>query len=210
MNNVANLSHPAEHRAKPRFGLRPPPRRNPFARKPRHSGLAAENCVARDGQQLIIRPIRVDDVEALQRFFGRLTPAEIRMRFLHPMNELTEPFAYQLCDLDPDDAFAWVLADPDENATPEIYGVARGHADRVLDEAEFAIIMQGRFARQGFGSRLMRHVIESARSLGVRELWSDVLIDNGAMLALSHSLGFTRSMTAQNPGVLRVRLALNS
>jgi acetyltransferase len=210
MNNVANLYNPAEQRAKPRFGVRPPQRRNPFARKPRHSGDAAEGLVARDGQKLIIRSIRSDDVEALQRFFGRLTPAEVRMRFLHPMNELTEPFARQLCDLDPNEAFAWVLADPDENATPEIYGVARGHADRVLEEAEFAIIMQGRFARQGFGTRLMQHVIDSARKLGVSELWSDVLIDNGAMLALSHSLGFTRSMTPQNPGVLRVRLDLTA
>lgn len=208
MNNVANVCKLAEHDAKPRFGMRPPPRRNLFARAPRHHFQAAEKFTARDGRALIIRPIRIEDIQALRRFFNRLSPAEVRMRFLHPMNELTEVFARQLCDLDPMQAFAWVLADPDEVETPDIYGVGRAHADRVLDEAEFAIVLQGGYARQGFGSRLMRHVIDSARKLGVIELWSDVLIDNSAMLALSESLGFTRSMTPHNPGVLRLRLSL--
>ena len=37
---------------------------------------------ARDGTPLVLRPIRTSDVEALQRGFDRLTPEEVRMRFL--------------------------------------------------------------------------------------------------------------------------------
>lgn len=191
-----------------RFGMRPPPRRSFFTRAPQRANDVVETLTARDGTQLVLRQIRVDDVEALQRFFNRLTPEEVRMRFLHPLNELPESFARKLCDLDPARAFAWVLAAPDDADTPAIHGVARAHVDSVLDHAEFAIVLEHRFTRHGFGTLLMRRVIDSARKLGVVELWGDVLIENGAMLALCDALGFQRSMTIHNPGLLRVQLAL--
>lgn len=222
MNNVANLRSKAERRVrlspaqpariKPervRNGVRPPPRRSMTVRAPRGRAAKGEKSLtARDGTALRLRQIRIDDVEALQRFFGRLTPEEVRMRFLHPLNELPEPFARQLCELDPAVAFAWVLASPDDAATTEIYAVARAHVDPVLDHAEFAIVVQGSFSHQGLGTLLMRRVIDSARKLGVIELWGDVFSENDAMLAFCDKLGFHRSTAAHNPGVMRVVLAL--
>lgn len=208
MNNLANPARRAERWVKPCFGMRPPPRRSFFVRAPRRAHDIVETLTARDGTKLVLRQIRADDVEALQRFFSRLTPEEVRWRFLHPLNELPEPFARELCELDPTLAFAWVLAAPDNAGTPEIHAVARAHVDAVLDHAEFAIVLEGSFNRQGFGTLLMRRVIDSARKLGVVELWGDVLMENGAMLALCDALGFQRSMTIHNPGLLRVQLAL--
>ena len=208
MDNVANLRPKAEQHPRPHSGLRPPPRRNVFARKPRNKGEIGERLTARDGKALVLRQIHADDTEALQRFFGRLTPLEVRMRFLHPMNEMPEPFARQLCELDPGCAVAWVLGEPDDAPRAEIYGVARIYVDKTLEQAEFGIVVQGRFARQGFGTLLMRRAIESARKLGAVEVWSNVLIENEPMLGLCESLGFTRSMPPHDPGILRVSLAL--
>jgi acetyltransferase len=195
-----------------RSGLRPPPRRTALVRAPHAGSDAVETLGAKDGTALILRSIRADDVAALQRFFGRLTPAEVRMRFLHPLAELPEPFARQLCELDPAVAVAWVLADPDDSShldiSPEISGVARTHVDPVLEQAEYGIVIQGRFARQGLGTLLMRRIIDSARKLGAREMWSDVLIENTPMLALCRSLGFTRNTMPHSPGLVRVSLAL--
>ena len=195
-------------RIRPRNGVRPPPRRSLTVRAPRRASKGEKSLIARDGTALRLRQIRIDDVEALQRFFSRLTPEEVRMRFLHPLNELPEPFARQLCELDPAMAIAWVLASPDDAATTEIYGVARAHVDKVLDHAEFAIVVQGSFSHQGLGTLLMRRVIDSARKLGVIELWGDVFIENGAMLEFCDQLGFHRSTTTHNPGVMRVELSL--
>jgi len=196
----------------PMRGIRPPPSRGSLPRKPRGAGDAGEPLTTRDGTPLVLRQIRADDVEVLQRFFHRLSPEEVRLRFLHPLNELPDAFAHQLCELDPTVAFAWVLATPDDPVYPdlpvEIHAVARAHFDPVLAHAEFAIVVEGRFARQGFGTLLMQRVIASARKLGAIELWSDVLLENSAMLDLCAKLGFERGMSLNNPGVVRVSLAL--
>ena len=175
-------------------------------------GGDGERLTTRDGTPLVLRAIRTEDVEALQRFFHRLTPEEVRLRFLHPLNDLPDAFAHQLCELDPAVAFAWVLATPEDatraDAPFEIHAVARAHFDPVLAHAEFAIVVEGHFARQGLGTLLMQRVIASARALGTIQLWSEVLLENQAMLELCAKLGFHRAMSHNNPGIARVSLTL--
>ncbi|TLY50087.1 MAG: N-acetyltransferase [Gammaproteobacteria bacterium] len=208
MDTVTNPYRLAEHRRASSYGTRPPPRRTYVSTTPQDFA-PGERLLARDGTPLVLRLIRASDVQALQRGFDRLTPEEVRMRFLHPLNMLPEPFARELCELDPARAVAWVLADPDAAPrVPEIHAVARAYVDPVLDQAEFAIVVEGRYARQGFGTLLMHRVIDSARKLGATELWGDVLLDNQPMLDLCERLGFTRNFMLHDPGVMRVTLAL--
>jgi GNAT superfamily N-acetyltransferase len=167
-----------------------------------------EPIVSRNSRNLVLRQIRADDIAALQRGFMHLTPDEVRMRFLHPLNELPRDFAASLCDLDPRYAVAWVLADPDGLGEAEIHAVARVYLDPVTEQAEFAIVVQGALASQGFGTLLMKRVLESARALGAIEVWGDVLLDNAAMSRLCERLGFRHSLVAHNPGVQRVTLSL--
>jgi RimJ/RimL family protein N-acetyltransferase len=212
MNIPAKRYDFAEHRLAVQ-GIRPPPRRDRHPHTPPRGPIErGETVSARDGTELILRAIRVDDVDALQRFFLRLTPEEVRMRFLHPLNELPREFARKLCDLDPKLAFAWVLASRGDPERPwlagEIHGVARAHLDPVLDQAEFGLVVENRFAHQGLGTLLMRRAIDSARKLGAAELWSDVLLENTAMLGLCRKLGFERGISLNNPGAVRVSLIL--
>jgi acetyltransferase len=162
----------------------------------------------RDGTTLLLRSIDRSDVAALQRGFGHLTPDEVRLRFLHPLTDLPEPLARQLCDLDPLTGVAFVLIDPPPGHAPEIHAVARAYIDPVTLAAEFAIVVQHRYAGQGFGKLLMRHVIKACRERGAVELWGDVFLDNGAMLALCDHLGCTRRSLEHEPGVIRVTLTL--
>jgi RimJ/RimL family protein N-acetyltransferase len=169
---------------------------------------ACKRIRARDGRELVLRQIRADDVAALQRGFAHLSSEEVRMRFLHPLAELPLVLAESLCDLDPSQAVAWVLADPDEVAEPEIHAVARAHVDLVTEQAEFAVVVQQRLCGQGFGTLLTRLVIEDARRLGAVEIWGDILLDNAAMQGLCDSFGFQRHMVPHHPGVQRATLAM--
>jgi len=208
MSTVAKVSSQAERRHKPRPGGVRSLLRRSFFTSARPAEEVVERIRTRDGRELVLRPIRPNDVDALRRGFDRLTPAEVRMRFLHPLNELPEPFARELCELDPDVAFAWVLADADDLPSPEIHAVARAFVDPVLDQAEFAIVVEGSLTGQGLGTLLMHRVIDSARKLGATELWSDVLLENSAMLGVCERLGFKRSSALHNPGVVRVTLPI--
>ncbi|MDR3387099.1 MAG: GNAT family N-acetyltransferase [Rudaea sp.] len=167
-----------------------------------------EHVMTRDGRKLVLRRIRADDVAALQRGFAHLSPEEVRMRFLHPMAELPRDLAVSLCDLDPRYAVAWVLADPDGAPDAEIHAVARAYLDPVTEQAEFAPVVQQDISGQGFGTLLMKRVIDDMRRLGATELWGDILLDNAAMLSLCDTLGFEHTQVPHNAGVQRVILSL--
>jgi GNAT superfamily N-acetyltransferase len=191
----------------------PPPRSRPSTSvlaPTRHSaGVRNRKIVTRDGTTLQLRAIRTSDVLALQRGFNRLTPDEVRSRFLHPMTGLTDEYALHLCDVDADYAVVLVLIDPEGTPEQEIRAVARAHIDPATLSAEFALIVQKQFSGQGLGDLLMRRLIAECRKHDAIELWGDVLVDNGAMLELCESLGFQRHAQAHDdPGLMRVTLAI--
>jgi len=206
MSTLANPQFTSYAAAKAR-SRRPPPRHS--RQRPQSSRSDGESITTRDGQTLVLRAIEQTDVAALRRGFARLTPEEVRMRFLHPLTELPEPLALRLCNLDPDTEIALVLIDPPPAADPEIHAVARAHIDPVTLGAEFALVVQRRYAGQGLGTLLMQRLIAACRKLGAVEIWGDVLLENGPMLDLCRDLGFHRqSHLLGDPGVVRVTLEL--
>lgn len=167
-----------------------------------------EEIRTRDGQALRLRHIHPDDVAALQRGFARLTPEEIRMRFLHTLTELPDQLAERLCRLDPDQEVAFVLADPPGTPDPEIHAVARAYIDPNTDSAEYALVVRKALTGQGLGLLLMRRLIDACRARGVHEIWGDVLTENHAMLRLCDRLRFKRDSVFHDPTLTRVRLTL--
>lgn len=167
-----------------------------------------ERITLSDGRVLVLREIYAGDVAALQRGFASLSPEEVRMRFLHPMTELPEEFATQLCDLDPASSIALVLVDPPGTPEREIRAVARAYIDPTTLSAEFALVVQRQFTGQGIGTRLMKHLIDACRARGAVEIWGDVLLENGAMLALCLELGFVRHAMFHDPGMVQLRMPL--
>jgi GNAT superfamily N-acetyltransferase len=187
------------------FHRRPPPRNY---RDPIEAIMDPNDEILRapDGSDLVLRSIHPDDFTALQRGFRNLTPDEVRMRFLHPLTDLVEPVARSLCDVDPDTSLAIVLIDPPQTRDPEIHAVARAYIDPTTLAAEFAIIVQRRYAGKGFGTLLMHRLIDACRARGAVEMWGDVFLDNGAMLALTDRLGFHRQSQPHDPGIVRVQM----
>lgn len=61
--------------------------------------------------------------------------------------------------------------------------------------------------RQGLGRHLLSRLIEIAKERGVRRLTGQVLRENGPMLALTASLGFSPPEAAED-GVVRVTRGL--
>ena len=162
-----------------------------------------------DGRTLVLRQIHAGDVPALQRGFARLSPEEVRMRFLHPLTELPHEFAVSLCDLDPTTSVAFVFIDPPEIPEREIRGVARAYIDPTTLSAEFAIVVQRQYTGQRLGTRLMHCLIDECRRRGAVEIWGDVLLENDAMLRLAEQLGFHRHSQIGDPGVVQMRLPLD-
>lgn len=168
---------------------------------------AGERLNARDGRPLRLRTIQPNDVAALQRCFRRLSPEDIRRRFLHAMSELPAPMARRLCQIDPSRETALVLMD-DAVVPAEIRGVGRIFVDEPTDSAEFSVLVEQQWSRLGLGAALMQRLVDDSRRRGLSELWGYVLLENRPMLDLCRELGFERQLLPSEPGTARVSLRL--
>lgn len=166
-----------------------------------------ERVRSRDGRELWLRAIEPGDVSALQRCFARLSPEDIRRRFLHAMAELPAPMAQRLCNIDPARETALVLVDT--SAKPaEIRGVGRIYVDATTDSAEFSVIVEHDWSRIGLGALLMQRLVDDCRQRGLAEIWGYVLQENRPMLDLCRELGFVQRLLREEPGTAQIALKL--
>ena len=144
-----------------------------------------------DGTPLLIRPIRPEDAESEQAFVRGLSIERPRKRFLGALSELTPAMLVRFTHTDPSRETA-LVAFAGEGAEARQVGVARYAMDEEGDgrRAEFALVVGDERHHQGIGTRLMRLLIDAARTHGVERLHGEVLADNLAMLGLMRRLGF--------------------
>ncbi len=167
-----------------------------------------ERLVLADGRELLLRPIQPADAEPLRAGFALLSPEEIRLRFLHPLKEMSVEMAHRLTHLDARRDFALVAAEPLPPGEALVGAVARVSIDSDGRRAEFAILVSRFLVGQGLGVVMMKQLIRWARLKKLDELYGDVLDENSAMLTLAQSLGFKREPLADDPGIIRVSLPL--
>jgi acetyltransferase len=156
-----------------------------FAIKPYPVELETE--IEHRGERLHIRPIRPDDEALLQAFVRRMSPEDIRLRFFGPLRELSHEMAARLTQIDYDREMAFLLLDKQE-----LLGVGRLAAEPGFEQAEFALAVSSDRQGHGYGSLLLRHVLQYAKVRGVQRVVGQVLRENFRMLELAKRLGFTR------------------
>ena len=161
-----------------------------------------------DGRTLLLRPIRPEDEPSLQSAFAKLTPDEVRLRFFVPMSTLSHVTAARFTQIDYDREMALILTESGIAGTTDIFGVARIIADPDNQRAEYAIIVRHDMTGMGLGVLLMRRLLDYAQLRGIREIYGDVLQENRTMLKLCEVLGFTKSRSPDDPGIVRVTLDL--
>ncbi|PWK91976.1 GNAT family N-acetyltransferase [Fulvimonas soli] len=190
-----------------RYPALPPPSRRRFSPALVPRPPQGERVTAHDGRRVLLRPISPGDVAAMQRCFRRLSPEDVRRRFLHAMSELPEPMAQRLCNLDPVREAAFVLMD-DGVSPAEMRGVGRIYVDEAANSAEFSVLVERDWSRVGLGALLMQRLVDECRRRGLDELWGYVLLENRPMLQLCKELGFTRRLSPDDPGIAQIALLL--
>lgn len=190
-----------------RFASLPPRASERFARPRVTPAETGERVRTQDDRQLVLRAITPHDVSAMQRCFTRLSPEDIRRRFLHAMSELPAPMAQRMCRIDPAIETAHVLMD-DTVQPAEMRGVGRIYVDEASDSAEFSVLVEHDWSRLGLGALLMQRLVDDCRQRGIAEIWGYVLQENRPMLKLCQELGFTQRMIPDEPGTAKITLKL--
>ena len=143
-----------------------------------------------DGHRLMLRPIQPEDEPALIQLFDAMTEEERYMRFFSPMSHVPHQLAARLSQIDYHREMALILTEAGLPGQARILAGVRIAGDPNDERCEFAIGVRHDQGGKGLGIRLMQRIIDYARARGYREIYGDILRENGAMLAVCRKLGF--------------------
>jgi RimJ/RimL family protein N-acetyltransferase len=141
----------------------------------------------RDGQEIVIRPIRPDDREELAAGMRRLSPESRYRRFFTPTNELSTSELSYLTEVDHHDHEALVALEPDSLHGIGVARFVRSRQDTEL--AEVAVAVADSWQNRGVATALLDRLTQRAREEGVRRFSAEILADNQPMLDLIDELG---------------------
>jgi acetyltransferase len=179
----------------PRFAVRPYPKE------------WERTITLRNGRKAFVRPVRPEDEEAFKRFFEKITPEDLRLRFFAPVRDFSHTFLARLTQLDYARAIAFVAFDEE---TGEMMGAVRVHADANHKTGEYGILLRSDLKGLGLGWTLMRLMIEWAKVEDLDEIEGQVLRENSTMLDMCRSLGFSIKIDPDDPELRIVTLPIAS
>jgi acetyltransferase len=191
---VAAVSPRYKGREYSRFAVRPYP-----SQWVRHLVLA-------DNWKILVRPIRPEDENLVRAFFAKVSQEDLRLRFFAPVKELNHTFIARLTQLDYARAIAFIAID---EATGEMIGGIRLHADANYETAEYAVLLRSDLKGRGLGWKLMELIIEYAQSEGLKRIEGQILQDNSAMIRMCREFGFRIEKDPRDPDVYLASLSLS-
>lgn len=142
----------------------------------------------RTGVKLDVRPASADDEPLLIDFFGKLTPDDLRFRFLSTVKEVGPALIHRLADVDHDRTEDLLAFDEDDGALVATATIA---AEPDLANAEVAIAVRSDRKGEGIGWTLLRHACDYAAARGIRRIESIESSQNSPAISLETEMGFT-------------------
>jgi RimJ/RimL family protein N-acetyltransferase len=150
--------------------------------------------------QLLIRPIRPDDKDALVAGLGRLSDRSVYQRFLAPKPRLTASELRYLTEVDFTDHYALVAVPA---RSPQVI-VAVGRWVRDAEDptqAEVALVVTDDLQSRGVGTTLGGRLTRAAAQRGVRRFTATMLPSNVAAHRLFAKLSRELVETTRHHGV---------
>jgi len=159
--------------------------KSPFREYPRwHDTL-------RDHSSVLIRPINRLDREAERAFIEDLPLDALRFKAFGQLGRPSEEALDQLTNIDYVHEMAFV-AIVKEDGHERIVGVSRYRTDSDIATCECSVTVGIAWQDKGLGTLLMKHLIEVARSMGIKKMFTFVPIENLQMRELVSFLGFQK------------------
>ncbi|MCU7851651.1 MAG: bifunctional acetate--CoA ligase family protein/GNAT family N-acetyltransferase [Candidatus Thiodiazotropha sp. (ex Monitilora ramsayi)] len=156
-----------------------------------------------NGTNIVIRPIRPEDVDLEQNFTRQLSDEAKYFRFMSSVQELTQDMLMRFTQIDYHYEMA-LIAVMDTGTHEVELGVARYVTNPDKKSCEFALVVSDKWQRQGIGHKLMHQLMEIARDRGLEKMEGEVLSNNFKMLDLMKSLYFRISTSPDDSGIKQV------
>lgn len=152
-----------------------------------------------------IRPIKPVDFELYPQFVAKVSPEDIRFRFLAPRKAFPDETLKRLTQIDYDRDMAFVALEAGSGA---LAGVARLSCDPDRTMGEYALLVRTDLQGHGIGWQLLSQIVAYARAEKIGRIEGYVLSENRRMLTMCREVGFSITHDVDMPGLCVVRLDL--
>jgi succinyl-CoA synthetase alpha subunit/N-acetylglutamate synthase-like GNAT family acetyltransferase len=175
-----------------------------------HTGALAGSDAVYDAAFRRAGLLRVLDLDELdERLYGPFLAAvsreDLRLRFFAPVKDFSHAFIARFTQIDYARAMAFLAID---EASGEMLGVVRLHADAAYERGEYAVLVRSDLKSRGLGWLLMQMIVDYARVEGIRVIEGQVLRENTTMLNMCRELGFEIASDPEEADVQVVKLRL--
>jgi len=162
-----------------------------------------------DSTRATIRAIRPGDAPLIQAFVSRLSSESIYYRFLSTITALSDAEATRLANVDYADRMALVatlLGDEGEL----IIAVARyARSAPGSDRAEFAVVVEDQYQKQGLARFMLKHIATYARQHGIGAFTGTINGGNLRMRQFVKNCGLPNRIAAGDHGELEVEVQIS-
>lgn len=160
--------------------------------------------VTREGVRLYVRPAHGDDEAALATFFSRVTPEDLRFRFLTGVREVGHDRLVAMANANDDRTESLVALD----GKGDVIATAMLVGDETGERAEAAIVVRGDRKGQGIGWTLLDYLLCHARRRGYAAVESIEDRANHDAIELECQMGFEVLPIPGETALVRIRRAL--
>ena len=145
------------------------------------------------GVEVTIRPIRPEDEPLMVKFHKTLSDRSVHLRYFGLVSlerRIMHERLRRVCFIDYDREIALVADLKKHDSTHEILGVARLIKEHGENEAEFAVLISDPWQGKGFGSELLKLLVQVGRKEGLCRIIGRISPENTTMKTLSEEAGF--------------------
>jgi acetyltransferase len=145
------------------------------------------------GVEVTIRPIRPEDEPLMVEFHKTLSDRSIYLRYFGIVSlekRIMHERLRRVCFIDYDREIGLVIDLKNRNGSHQILGVGRLIKEHGTDDAEFAILISDAWQGKGFGSELLKLLVEIGRKERLRRITGRIVAENTVMRRVSEEVGF--------------------
>lgn len=156
-------------------------------------------------EKYLIRPIKPADITLYDDFFEKVTPEDMRFRFLSSRRRFSESALKRLTQIDYEREMAFVALEPEGG---KLAAVARLASDPDGNRAEYGVLVRSDLQRHGIGHAMLDLLVEYGRSEGIEFIDGYVLSENTRMLDMCRDLGFEMKRDPDDAAIMHVSVKL--
>jgi acetyltransferase len=152
--------------------------------------------VTRSGFAFHVRPVRSDDEPQLAQFFTRVSPEDLRFRFLSGMNRVDHERLAAMVRVDYRRTISFLAFEPGDGP---LIAAAMLAADPDRTRAEVALVTRADMKGRGISWSLFEHVLRYAEAERIGTVEAIEFADHDAALRMEREMGFTCHTDPDDP-----------